>query len=64
MRKDNNFIFVTNMQQGACLLFDRKGLGYQQAPLFKNNQWIENSLHLFRVLQKRVRIQSVLSRAA
>ena len=27
MRRVNNFIYVTNMQQGACLLFDRKGLG-------------------------------------
>ncbi len=64
MRKLNNFIFVTNVQQGACLLFDRKGLGYRQSPMFKSNQWIENSLYLFRVLQKRVNIQGVLSRAA
>ena len=27
MRRVNNFIYVTNVQQGACLLFDRKGLG-------------------------------------
>ncbi len=64
MHKTKNFIYVANIQNGACLLFDRKGLGYRQVPLFKSNQWIENSLHLFGVLQKRVNIQGVLGRAA
>jgi hypothetical protein len=46
MRKDNNFIFITNVQQGACLLFDRKGLGHFPAKGLKVNQRVKGLLNL------------------
>lgn len=60
MRKVNNFIFVPNMQHGACLLFDRKGLGRYQSWDLGNNRLTENLLYLFRLSQKHIRIQGVL----
>ena len=57
MHKAKSFIYVTNLQHGACLLFDRKGLGYRQSPMYKSNQLIDSSFHLFRTLQKHMHIQ-------
>ena len=53
MYKTKSFIYVANLTNGACLLFDRKGLGYQQSPMFRSNQLVESSLHLFRMFQKK-----------
>ena len=54
MRKINNFVFVPNMQQGVCLLFDRKGLGRYQSWEFGNNRFAENFPHLLQVSRKRI----------
>ena len=54
MRKINNFVFVTNMQHGACLLFDRKGLGRYQSWEFINNRFYGNWLHLLQVQRNRI----------
>lgn len=53
MHRSKSFSYIGNIQNGACLLFDRKGLGYRQSPMFKSNQLVESSLHLFRALQKK-----------
>lgn len=52
MRKVNNFVFVPNMQHGACLLFDRKGLGRYQSWEFINSRF--DWLRLFQVSGKRM----------
>lgn len=56
MRKVNNFIFVTNVQQGACLLFDRKGLGCFPSKKLKNDRLAKKLFYMFWVLRKRIRI--------
>ena len=48
MRKVKNLVFVTNLKHGACLLFDRKGLGYRQTKIFKNQRTVK---HLLQRLQ-------------
>lgn len=54
MRKINNFVFVPNMQHGACLLFDRKGLGRYQSWEFINNRFARHWLHPLHMLRKRI----------
>ena len=39
-----NVIFVTNLNHGACLLFDRKGSGYKQAQKVRTQQPIKSFL--------------------
>ena len=39
-----NVVFVTNLKHGACLLFDRKGLGYRQTRKFKKHQPVKSLL--------------------
>lgn len=38
MIKVKNVIFVTSLKHGACLLFDRKGLGCKQTQKLRYNQ--------------------------
>ena len=40
-----NVIFVTSLKHGACLLFDRKGLGYKQTKQIRNPQPVKNFFH-------------------
>ena len=39
-----NVIFVTNLNHGACLLFDRKGLGHKQTQKVRTQQSIKSFL--------------------
>jgi hypothetical protein len=54
MHKINNFVFVTNVQHGACLLFDRKGLGCCQSRALRTNRLVKSSLQLVQALQRRI----------
>ena len=44
MLRVKNVIFVTNLNQGACLLFDRKGLGYKQTQKIRTQQPVKSLL--------------------
>ena len=43
-----NVIFVTNLNHGACLLFDRKGLGHKQTQKVRTQQSIKSFLQRFK----------------
>lgn len=61
MHKENSFIFITNVQHGACLLFDRKGLSCYRPKRLKSDRLAKNLFYMFWMLQKHIRIQSVFS---
>ena len=44
MIRVKNVIFVTNLKHGACLLFDRKGLGFKQTHMIRDHQPVKNLL--------------------
>ena len=44
MLKVKNVVFVTNLKQGACLLFDQKGLGYKQTQKIRSHQPVKSFL--------------------
>ena len=50
MYKNKHFTFVTNTQNGACLLFDPKGLGYRQTQTFETQRLLKSLLNLFQSL--------------
>ncbi len=54
MRKTNNFMYVTNVQHGACLLFDRKGQGCTRSWALINDGFIGSCCQLLQVTRRRI----------